>query len=350
MPNAIPDQPEAVTAAWLSSVLGETVFGCHLVDSHSGTTGRARMALETAPGSALPSSLFIKLPPGDPTQREFVCSSGMGQREARFYLELSQEVPVRVPRCYHAEWDESGRHYIMLLEDLEHSGCQFRNASQHYSLDYVRAVLASFARLHGRYWQSDRFAGDLAWVQPPLQHEIGARLVALARERHAASMPAPFDELCDLYLANTDAVHALWLNGPETLIHGDVHDGNLFREGATPGFLDWALLARGPAMRDVSYFLAGTLAEEDRVLQRELISDYRAMLTEEGIVAPPIEDLWQQHRCQVLYPWVGAVTTLAMGDEWQPLSYVMATLERLHTLLAALDTGDAVREGIGLSR
>ena len=77
---------------------------------------------------------------------------------------------------------------------------------------------------------------------------------------------------------------------------------------------------------------------------------YRAMLTEEGIVAPPIEDLWQQHRCQVLYPWVGAVTTLAMGDEWQPLSYVMATLERLHTLLAALDTGDAVREGIGLSR
>ena len=350
MLSAIPDQAEDITADWLSESLGEEVLDCQLVASHSGTTGRARITLETSADSALPPTLFVKLPPRDPVQREFVCSSGMGWREARFYRELGGEVPVRVPRCYFADWDDSGRHYIILLEDLDDTGCTFRNATRDYSLDYVRAMLQSFAHLHARYWKSERFGLDLNWVQPPLQHEIAPRLVALARDQHAASMPPVFSELCELYLNHTDAVHQLWLIGSETLIHGDVHDGNLFRDGVAPGFLDWALLARGPAMRDVSYFLAGTLPEEHRPMQRDLINEYREQLEGQGVEAPSLDELWLQHRCQVFYPWVGAVTTLAMGDQWQPLSYVQATLTRLHAVVAALDTAGVVRELIAATR
>ncbi len=212
----------------------------------------------------LPRRLFVKLPPTDEMQRAFVTSSGMGRREARFYESLSAELPVRVPRCYFAASDDAGEAYIMLLEHLVDSGCTFNNASTRYSLDYVRQVLAAFARLHAAYWDSPRFASDLAWVQPPLQHDIALQLIAMSLETHATTMPPVFREMGELYLSRADDIHQLWLRGAPTLIHGDVHDANLFYDADQPGFLDWAMVARGPALRDVGYFLAGTLTPQDQ--------------------------------------------------------------------------------------
>lgn len=350
MPNAIPDRTEQLSTDWASAALGVEVLDCRVEDSHTGTTGRARLALQYGPDVALPSRLFVKLPPADPAQREFVSSSGMGEREAHFYRDLAGEVPVRVPRCFFADWGDTGRQYLIVLEDLETSGCRFRNASRHYSLDYLRAVLQAFGQLHARYWDSERFNAELAWLQPPLQHDIGPTLVAKALALHASSMPPVFAELAELYLNHTSAVHRLWQDGEQTLIHGDVHDGNLFCDGETPGFLDWAVVARGPGMRDVSYFLAGTLAPEHRALQWEMLDHYRQVLLREGVAAPDRETMKRRHRCQALYPWVGAVTTLAMGDQWQPTRYVKAALARLHPLLEELDTAGVIREELGLSR
>jgi aminoglycoside/choline kinase family phosphotransferase len=306
------------------------------VDAHAGTTGRALIELNGAPD--LPARLFVKLPPGDNQQRLFVTSTGMGRREALFYRQLSDEVPMRVPRCYHADSNATGDRYIMLLENLADSGCTFRNASSHYSLAYVRRVLSSFARLHARYWKSDRFSGDLDWVQSPLQHEIAVNLVGLALRRHREEMPRVFSQMAESYLSNADRVHSLWLEGPQTLIHGDVHDGNLFLDNQEPGFLDWAILARGPGMRDVAYFLAGTLQPEHRELARELIGEYRGQLLAAGCDAPLLDELWLQYRRHVAYVWVGAVTTLAMGDAWQPTAYVRSTLERIHAVMERVNT------------
>lgn len=65
----------------------------------------------------------MKLAPFDERQREFVTAAGMGVAEARFYRDLAQEVPVRVPRPYLAQTD--GDRYVMVLEDLEAVGCRF---------------------------------------------------------------------------------------------------------------------------------------------------------------------------------------------------------------------------------
>ena len=40
--------------------------------------------------------------------------------------------------------------------------------------------------------------------------------------------------------------------------------------------------------------------------------------------------LWQQYRWHIAYVWVAAVTTLAVGDAWQPVNYVLRTMERLN--------------------
>jgi len=343
----IPKDLNSLSSDWLAHVLDAPVSGFTVVDANSGTTGRAVLELDYAAAVDLPRRLFVKLPPTDEMQRAFVTSSGMGRREARFYESLSAELPVRVPRCYFAASDDAGEAYIMLLEHLVDSGCTFNNASTRYSLDYIRQVLAAFARLHAAYWDSPRFASDLAWVQPPLQHEIAVHLIAQALERHAATMPTVFRDMGELYLAQADAIHRMWDRGSPTLIHGDVHDANLFFDGDTPGFLDWALVARGPAMRDVGYFLAGTLTPQDqRDWGADLLTYYRDHLLALGAPTPSIKELWQQYQWHAAYVWVGATVTLAMGDAWQPVSYVKASLERLHAAMEFLGSVAAIRSAI----
>ena len=151
---SIPETIDEISSDWLTQVLDREVTACRVEDAHSGTTGRAVLALGYGHEAVGPKRLFVKLPPTDAQQQEFVISSGMGRREARFYQQLSAEVPVRVPHCYYAATDASGEQYIMLLEDLEAGGCSFRNATSHSSIDYIKRVLACFARLHASFWCS----------------------------------------------------------------------------------------------------------------------------------------------------------------------------------------------------
>ena len=342
--SSIPIHLSELSSEWLAQVLDAPVTAFRLTDTHAGTTGRAVVELDYASARDSPRRLFVKLPPTDEAQRAFVCSSGMGRREALFYQRLAQEVPLRVPRCYHAATSASGEEYIMLLEHLEDSGCTFHNASTGYSLDYIRRVLAAFARFHAAYWESPRLGRDLAWVQPPLQHDIAVQLVDRALTLHSAAMPAVFRDMGELYLEQTAAIHRLWEEGAATLVHGDVHDANLFMAGDTPGFLDWALLARAPAMRDTGYFLAATLSPvHQQTQQRNLLAYYREQLLANGAPAPALEELWRQYQWHAAYVWVGAAATLAMGDAWQPVNYVLSSLERLHGALEVLDSVAAIR-------
>ena len=345
----IPSDLSAITVEWLAQVLNAPVTAVRVADAHSGTTGRGVLEVECASAGKIPARLFVKLPPTDELQRAFVCSSGMGRREALFYQALSAEVPVRVPHCYHAASDDTGEQYIMLLEHLEDSGCSFRNASSRYSMAYMRQVLAAFARLHACYWASPRFDEDLSWVQPPVQHEIAVTLVAQALATHGAVMPPVFSDMAQLYLQHTDAIHQLWNQGTATLIHGDVHDANLFYDDRQPGFLDWALVARGPGMRDVGYFLAGTLSAQDQNANgRGLLAYYREQLIAHGIAAPGAQELWQQYQWHATYVWVGAAVTLAMGDAWQPVDYVKSSLQRVHAAMDELGSVAALRAALSV--
>jgi hypothetical protein len=103
-------------------------------------------------------------------------------------------------------------------------------------------------------------------------------------------------------------------------------------------------------MRDVGYFLAGTLSPEDqRAHNKELMFYYRKQLLANGAPAPSAEELWRQYQWHAAYVWVGATATLAMGDEWQSTAYVLKTLERLHQALAELDTVNAIQAALYLA-
>jgi hypothetical protein len=335
-----------ITPQWLSGALsaqcpGVQVTGITLDNASSGTTGRALLVPEYAEGVQGPPRLFVKLPPDDEQQRVFVTENGMGRREALFYRVLSAEVPVRVPRCYFADSNEAGDRYIMLLENLDDAGCSFRNSSSRYSMAYIREVLAAFARLHGMFWDSTRFAEELAWVEPPGFHPMAPRLVERAMEQYADSMPPVFRAMGDFYLENAAGIHQLWTEGTPTLVHGDVHDGNLFYDErvSEPGFLDWAIVGRTSCMRDVAYFMTGSLKPEDRSRhQADLLEYYYQELSRHTSASVDTDSLWTQYQWHAAYVWLAAVTTLAMGSEWQPVNYVMRTMERLNRAIEDCDS------------
>lgn len=344
----LPTTANEITPSWLSVALRADIRACSVVAGHEGTTGRLELALTHDVLDALPQRVFVKLPPASPEQQALVIESGMGARESRFYRYAASGLPVRVPRCYFADCSEDGQRYILLLEHLADSGCRFRPAAQ-YSLDWVRNVLTSMAALHAHFWESPRFASDLAWLQGPPFSETGSRLLAHALDRHGASQPPLFRELGELYLANAAEVHRLWRQGPETVQHGDPHDGNQFLDGDRPGLLDWGVVARGPGMRDVGYFLAGTLRPQHRPLVPEFLAHYRAQLQLRGVASPPgPADLWQQYQWHAFYVWVSCACTLGAGERLQPSAFVRAALARLHPTLDAHGVAGAVRAALGV--
>jgi len=350
--GALPDRPEAITPRWLTEALrpslpGVEVAGVEVVDRHSGTTGRARLRLRYAAGAAGPATVFVKLPPFDEAQRRLVAVTDMGRREARFYAALAAEVPVRVPRPWFAAHGDAPTDYIVVLEDLEASGCAFPKSVDEHARAHGGEVVRALARLHAHFWQDDRFASTLAWVPRAMRGALGAKLVGMAREQFAGDFPPVFAELCRLYAVHHERVCDLWDEGEATLIHGDIHAGNQFVDGTRIGMYDWAVVSRSPGIRDVAIYLCNSCPTDLRRSEEHgWLRAYRDGLREAGVDAPPLETLWRRYRRVVLYGWVAATTTAAMGDRWQPLEVGMRAMRVATQACADLETVEAFREAL----
>jgi hypothetical protein len=346
-----------LTPAWFSSVLGVEVRAATVVDQHSGTTGRARVALGTDEGSGVPPTLFVKLAPFDARQRQFVDAVGIGLSEARFYGTLGREVPVRLPRVWFAAIDEGGR-YVMVLEDLSASGCTFLRPGDTDVADRARSTVVELGALHGAYWESDRFGGDLAWVperagfgrsdgkDAASVHAAGA-FVRRALDRFGDDGGRVFRRVGELYADHTGDVLDWWDEGERTFIHGDPHMGNLFGDGPRTGFYDWAMCSRSPGVRDVAYFCCGSVpAPVRRELEDELLSSYCDALASAGVTLAR-SAAFEQYRLFSVFSWVSAVSTASVGSRWQPAQAAMDAMARATTALEDLDAAGFLGERLG---
>jgi aminoglycoside phosphotransferase (APT) family kinase protein len=164
-----------------------------------------------------------------------------------------------------------------------------------------------------------------------------ARFVVSAVEQFADGMPPVFRRLGQLYAEYSLDIVGLFGEGERTLIHGDTHSGNLFVDAGRTGFYDWAVVGRGPGMRDVAYFLCNSLPIETRRSEESsLIARYRAGLADSG--APLNEETaWAQYRLFAVYSWIAAASTAAMGSRWQPLDVSRTAMISTTQAIADLD-------------
>jgi len=171
----IPVDVDDLTPEWLGHAMGRDVRAVEVLDRHSGTTGRARLAVRYGASAADgPDTVFVKLAPFDPAQREFVARTGLGIAEARFYAELARDVPVRVPEVHCSEWSPDGA-FVMVLEDLRASGCRFPRPRDDDIGDTIGRIVEELATLHARYWCDPRLGAELAWVTEGARVRFGQR-------------------------------------------------------------------------------------------------------------------------------------------------------------------------------
>ena len=328
------------------------VRGFEILDQHSGTTCRARIAMDYAEkGSAtLPDTMFVKIAPTAIVQRLFLTITGIGQSEVLFYRDVRKDVPVRAPAVYAAQCAGSGRSFAMLLEDLDAAGARFARVGDRVGAAQAACVVDELARLHAAFWESERFRGDLAWVpcyesrqrDLPWERFVTGQMLGLAVRKFADDLGPSLREIGSLCVNRRDHLERLWAEGPRTFVHGDCHVGNLFFEGDGVGFLDWQVCARAPGMRDVSYFLCNSCPTKlRREQERDLIGAYLSRLSELGVDAPSFETAWMQHRRFALYTWVAAAFTAAAGGGLQAVETGVAGLRRTTTACADLESVDA---------
>jgi hypothetical protein len=343
----LPLDVDELTPGFFSGALQLEVERAELVDHHSGTTGRARFRLRGEPG--VPASVFVKLAPFDDRQRAFVTSVGMGVAEARFYRDLAAEIPVRVPRAWFADTDED--RYVMVLEDLEATGCRFPTPKDTDITTRGLDIVEQLAALHAQYWESPRFeaGGDLAWLASRGTGDKagGVTFVRMAVDALGDRLDEAFHHIADLYLARAPEIVALWNSGPRTLVHGDPHLGNLFVDvagGGRTGFLDWAMIGRSPGLRDVAYVVCNSIPSVVRAAhERAWIERYCELVAESGITLS-IDDAWQQYRLFAVYSWVSATSTAGMGSKWQPLHIGLGGTRRATAACAHLECVDLLEE------
>ncbi len=366
---SIPGSVEALTAPWFGETLGTEVRSVEVIDAHSGTTGRARVRIDA---DGPPETLFVKLQPFLPEQRQFLAVTGLGVAEARFYAAVGGELPVRSPEVWHAACDEEDGSFIMVLEDLTASGCRFPGPEDADVLAVASSLMDELAALHATFWEQ-----ELPWLgthalsskrrERPASGKSGgsadgsagsekkkkgvgggAGVVRSALDQFSGEMPPAFRSLGELYVSAYRDIAAMWSEGDATLIHGDDHIGNLFVDGGRTGFFDWAVASRFPGMRDVSYFLCNSLPTDvRRAEEHALLTRYREGLARRKIQLDETLQ-WQQYRTFSVYSWVSATTTAAMGSQWQPAEIGRSAMIRTTQAIVDLDVLSLLRERLAL--
>jgi hypothetical protein len=352
---SIPASVDEITPTWLSEALDVDVRRAQVIDAHSGTTGRAKVRLDS--GGALPDTLFVKLRPFDDEQAEFLKMVGLGVAEAKFYAGIGATVPVRIPKVWHSSFDDADDTFVMVLEDLDAAGCRFATPDDDDVLAVAESLMEELAELHAAYWGS-----ELDWLgthalspgdSPEAQERMamGAMIIQSALDQFADDLPGEFRSLGEIYIAGNREIGALWNEGERTLIHGDDHIGNLFVDGGRTGFYDWAVASRFPGMRDVAYFLCNSLPTEVRRTEQDgLITRYRTGLADRGVTLDAATAT-EQYRLFSIYSWVSATSTYAMGSTLQPLEVGQKATERTTQAIIDLDVLNLLQERLpGSSR
>ncbi|MET8649487.1 phosphotransferase family protein [Nocardia aurea] len=352
----IPIRVAEADERWLGDALGlppGSITSIRVLDHNSGTASRARIAVKTE--ADLPTHLFLKMVPRNYLQHVLMNIFRLGTKEILAYRALGDNPPVRVPRCYVAEADGFRRRSILVLEDLSETA-EFRTVIDSVTRAEAEAVADAMADLHAGFWGTDRFAGDLLPLARRSATEI--RIGDIIRRQflaqitgHTADLiPEETKRQCRMFYERSGDIDAFWAAQPQTLIHGDPHLGNLFFEGAAPGFLDWQVASAGAGIRDLAYFATASV-EPDllRTIERELVERYTARLRAAGIEVDT-ERVWTLYRAAVTEFFLAAVCTAEAGERMQPLDVSRVGVERAVAGVLAHDSFTVLTELIDTAK
>jgi hypothetical protein len=263
----------ALSASWLGDVLGRRVRTVDVEPLDAGGVSGELVRLRLDDGS----TLVAKRPARDSVVRERQRALGMYEREARFYRELADRVPVRTPRCFFASDD------LLVLEDLAPAVAGTFAAG--LTAARVDGVIDAFVRLHGR-WQGSEALETSKWLWRVSEQEaqrwqqnLEGRLPRFV-DRHRDTLSSRDVAIAELVTANLASLMVDAAALPATLCHGDPGPPNLLFDGdGEPAFVDWQLAAARHGALDLAWLLVLGVPSPVYVERRNLwLGRYRERL------------------------------------------------------------------------
>jgi hypothetical protein len=335
----LPRTAEAIDAALLSKVMGNTVRSVSILDSDAGTSSRARLALT---GDDVPDTVFVKITAQTAATRLMGELGRLGDTEVRFYSQLAPEL-TGVPKAFGTAFDSWTGRYLLVLEDLPADSTEFPDTLHPLSIDQARLIVELLAALHATFWNRlpRDGRGPLGWLYTPsgdVTSLLTSSLMSTSIKRLSERTTIPVEN--GRFIAdNYRAVAALIDTPPHTVMHGDAHPGNVYFRDGKAGLLDWQAVRRGHPSRELAYTLITSLTPEDRrTAQRDLLDDYRRALAAAGGPELDRDDLWLRYRQGALYAYTATLITVGMGG----MQVEDIAMEGLRRSVAALDDLETV--------
>ena len=355
----LPEGPDSITPEWMTQALeagGETepmavtALASEGMRSGVGLMGeilRCRLTYAHAPNGN-PESVIVKMASGRDKNLNMARKLGLYKREYDFYRLLSTEAPIRSPKLFYAGFDNETHRFVLILEDFRSMATvdQFVGADENQALVAVRAA----ARLHSYYWNKER---DL--TQSGFDQVFNRRKRLTFQALYSAYLEATFSNFVECFTPRTRhlaeslgagmiELFKLRTTVPRTLTHGDFRLDNMFFGAAgTDEFaaIDWQISGLYSGLKDVSYFLAGSVTPDTRrKIEKNALQEYYGLLRNSGVEDFTYDECWRQYRAHTLdglIVLVFACGGLELGEESEH-NLVGMGLERI---LAATEDLDA---------
>lgn len=349
----IPITPDEIDAEWLTDTLAERhpgvrVASVEVTERHEVTNAHAKLRVRYDEPAGAPETLFCKLAPLDPNRRDSILRTGMGLREARFYATLARRLDLRVPAVHVARHDDRDGTFVLLLEDLDATGCTVSSGPEGVPPESMARALEDLAAMHLRFLDPAVRAAEVPWI-PELRPSstYGAVMLRYGLVNHRDRLSDQFAEIAELYIERADDLQVLWHLGPKTVIHGDPHIGNVFFDRGRTGFLDWGIINVNTPMREVSYFITMALTVDDRRdHERDLLAHYLDVWSSGGGPEISWDDAWLAHRLHTAYtvPACCQVVMFPKDASERRRVFADAFLARALAALDDLDARGAIRD------
>ncbi len=347
--RSFPRRIEDLDSTVLSRIMGRRVSSISILDGAKGTSSRARLSLT---GDDVPDSVFVKMSAATAATRMLGELARLGETEARFYKQLAPELGPVVPRSYGSEFDPLTGRFVVVLEDMTTSPCEFPDTLNPLDNDKMALLVEALAHLHGTFWgrlpERPGGGGQFGWLWPPSMDPsalLTPSLMRLSARRLAGRTSIPVDAGRFIW-ENFHAVTALIDEGPHTVLHGDAHPGNTYFRNGRAGLLDWQVVRRGHPARDLNYALVlGMATTERQAIERDLLDVYRRALSANGGPEFDRDELWTRYRQAAVYTFVSPLTVAALGG-MQTEEISMEGLRRAVAALNDLDTVAALEKAL----
>jgi hypothetical protein len=305
---------QALDAGWYATALGAPVVAAVPEElAFSGAAAEmARVRLEYD-GEGGPATVIAKIRGTDAVRSAMDAAMGLYEREAQFYAEYADAVPIATPRCLYVG---DGTATPLLIEDL--GDLRMGNQMDGLSVADAERLIDALADMHARYWNDP--PGFLVSPGEGMYAAMIAQLVgsgaAVLQERFAGRVGDGVLAAVGEHAPQWGTVLERCADGPPTFAHNDCRlDNVFFRADGEPVLVDWQTPARTRGTADVGNLLAGSMDADDADAHWEaLLRRYHDGLVGHGVDGYSWDECVDHYRVSVLYALAPGIALLGSLD------------------------------------